>query len=216
MRQKGKMVAIQWTDKRQVNILSNADAKMVTEQRRTKRGIVEVQVPEPVVQYKSALFGVELNDQYRSYYPVGRPGTKWRRSLFNYPVQIASNSFVLMKRFRPNDTRTSASQNHLTFRTQLVKALISPAEPQPAQAQPAEDQPAEPQPAELAGNAHPYSPQHTLGKIPGRQRRCYQCAIDGKKMPCGRTRETTSGCHLCNVHLHAGECYAKFHSNLKN
>ncbi|GFS03597.1 PiggyBac transposable element-derived protein 4-like [Elysia marginata] len=159
-------------------------------------------------------------------------GHKWWRYLFNYLVQIAIiNSFVLMKRARPNDTRTSASQNHLTFRTQLVKALIrpvepQPAEPQPAEDQPAEDQPAEPQPAErlrrapdyptVAGTAHPYSPQHTLGKMPGRQRRCYQCAIDGKKMPSGRTRETTSGCHLCNVHLHAGECYAKFHSNLKN
>ncbi|KAK3764943.1 hypothetical protein RRG08_045745 [Elysia crispata] len=211
MRQKGRMVAVQWTDKRQVNILStNADPKMVTVERRTKAGVVQVQVPKPVVQYNKAMFGVDLNDQNRSYYPVGRPGTKWWRYLFNYLVQISIiNAFILMKRARPDDSRTSASQNHLVFRTHLVKALVAVTEP---------DQPARraPDVPSLQGSSSPYSPSHSLGKMPGRKRRCFQCAQDGVKMASGRTRETTSGCHLCNVHLHAGECYAKFHSSLKN
>ncbi|GFO33877.1 PiggyBac transposable element-derived protein 4-like [Plakobranchus ocellatus] len=93
-----RMVAVQWTDKRQVNILStNADPKMMTVERRTKRGVVQVQVPKPVVQYNSAMFGVDLNDQNRSYYPVGDPGTKWWRYLSNYHVQISIiNAFILV------------------------------------------------------------------------------------------------------------------------
>ncbi|KAK3767263.1 hypothetical protein RRG08_061679 [Elysia crispata] len=60
MRQKGRMVAVQWTDKRRVNILSTkADPKMVTVERRTKAGVVQVQVPKPVVQYNKAMFGVD-------------------------------------------------------------------------------------------------------------------------------------------------------------
>ncbi|GFR99077.1 hypothetical protein ElyMa_002784100 [Elysia marginata] len=45
-------------------------------QHRSKQGVIDVQVPAPVVKYNSAMFGVDLNDQYRAYYPVGSPGTK--------------------------------------------------------------------------------------------------------------------------------------------
>ena len=84
MQQKGQLVAVQWTDKRQVNVLStNADPKMVAVQRRSKNGMIEVQIPASVIKYNSAMFGVDLHDQNRSYYPVGRPGTKWWRYLFN-------------------------------------------------------------------------------------------------------------------------------------
>ncbi|GFS10706.1 PiggyBac transposable element-derived protein 4-like [Elysia marginata] len=70
MKQKGQLVAVQWTDKRQVNILSNnSDPKMVSAQSRSKQGVIDVQVPASVVKYNSAMFGVDLNDQYRAYAP---------------------------------------------------------------------------------------------------------------------------------------------------
>ena len=66
MLQKGKTVAVQWTEKRQVNILSiSADAKMVTVERRTKTRVLQVQIPKSVVQYNSPMFGMDLNDLYR-------------------------------------------------------------------------------------------------------------------------------------------------------
>ena len=169
MRQKGRMIAVQWTDKRRVNILStNADSKMVTVERRAKAGVVQEQVPKPVVQYNKAMSDVDLNDQNRSYYLVGRPGTKWWRYLFNYLVQISIiNAFILMKRVRPDDSRTSASQNHLVFHTHLVKALAAVTEPE----KPARRTPDVPS---LQGSSSPYSPSHSLGKIPGRKRRCFQ------------------------------------------
>ncbi|GFO07145.1 PiggyBac transposable element-derived protein 4-like [Plakobranchus ocellatus] len=211
MMQKGRMVAVQWTDKRQVNILSaNADPKMVTVERRTKHGVVQVQVPKPVLQYNSATFGVDLNDQNRSCYPVGRPGTKWGRYLFSYLERISIiNAFIVMKCARPDDSYTSVSQNYLPFRTRLVKALIATIKP---------DQPVRraPDTLTLEGSTHSYSPGHSFGKMPGHKRRFFQCAQVGVKMASRHTQETITGCHLCNVHLHGGACYSRFHDNLKS
>ena len=206
MKQKGNLVAVQWTDKRQVNVLSTCcDPTMTTVQRRKKGGgLLDVPIPSAIVDYNSAMFGVDLNDQYRSYYGVGRPGNKWWRYLFNYLIQISIiNSFILMKRARTEDNRYSISQNHLMFRTALAKALATPSKSRAAEA------------PTLGGAARAYSPEHTLAKMPGRKRRCFQCARDGNKMPSGRTRETITGCPLCNVHLHGGPCYLKFHEALK-
>ena len=209
MQQKSQLVAVQWTDKRQVNVLStNADPKTVAVQRRSKNGMIEVQIPASVIKYNSAMFGDDLHDQNRSYYPVGRPGTKWWRYLFNYLVQVAIvNLFILMKRARPDDGRAAVSQNHLLFRSHLVKALIKEDATAPQRA---------PESPTVRGALNPYSPNHMLTKMPGRKRRCFQCSKDGVKMASGRTRESTTGCHLCNIHLHGGECYSKYHESIKS
>ncbi|GFO06444.1 PiggyBac transposable element-derived protein 4-like [Plakobranchus ocellatus] len=100
----------------------------------------------------------------------------------------------------PNTSRSHA---------RLVKALIATIEPnQPVRRAP--DAPTN------EGSFHPYRPGHSLGKMPRRKRWCFQCAQDGVKMASGRTRVTITECHLCNVYLHGGACYAKFHHNLKS
>ncbi|KAK0065954.1 piggyBac transposable element-derived protein 4 [Biomphalaria pfeifferi] len=72
MRQKGLIVATQWTDKQQVNILStNSDPVMTTVERRSKTGMLDHEIPLPVVNYNCGMFGVDLADQHHSYYPVG-------------------------------------------------------------------------------------------------------------------------------------------------
>ena len=111
MQQKGQLVAVQCTDKWQVHIWStNADPKRVAVQWISKNGMIEVQIPASVIKYNSAVFGVDLNDQNRSYYPIGRPGTKWWRYLFNYLVQVSMiNSFILMKPARPNEGTAAVS-----------------------------------------------------------------------------------------------------------
>ena len=206
MQQKGQLVAVQWTDKWQVHIWStNADPKRVAVQWISKNGMIEVQIPASVIKYNSAVFGVDLNDQNRSYYPIGRPGTKWWRYLFNYLVQVSMiNSFILMKPARPNEGRAAVSQNHLLFQLHLVKALIK------------EDATALQRAPDTPTVRNPYSPNHTLSKMSVRKQRCFQCSKDGMKMASGRTRETTTGCHLCNIHLHGGEYYSKYHENIKS
>ena len=207
MQQKGLMVACQWTDKRQVNIIStNCNPLMVSVQRRTKDGIVQLEIPNCVNEYNSFMFGVDLGDQHRSYYPVGRPSKKWWRYLFWYLIQVSIiNSYILMKMVNPNSPFV---QNHLKFGTKLSQQLLT--------MKAATHSSRAIRKPSVAGIAKPFSPQHMLSTMSGRKRRCYQCALVGAKMPSGRTKETIKGCHLCQVHLHAGQCYSTFHDNLRN
>ena len=74
------LVAVQWTEKRQVNVISTqSDPLMTTVQCRAKGGVIDHNIPAPILSYNSGMFGVDLSDQYRSYNNNGRPGTKWWR-----------------------------------------------------------------------------------------------------------------------------------------
>ncbi|KAI8767593.1 piggyBac transposable element-derived protein 3 [Biomphalaria glabrata] len=68
----------------------------------------------------------------------------------------------------------------------------------------------------VAGKCKPSSSDHQSRRMPGRQRRCFQCAEEGKKTGGGRSSETCFGCHMCDIHLHKGYCFAKFHESIKN
>ena len=77
--QKGTMLITLWYDKRQVAVLSNCNPNVqITVQRRVKTAphVKEVEIPGPVHLYNRSMGGVDLNDQYRSYYPSGHSGKK--------------------------------------------------------------------------------------------------------------------------------------------
>ncbi|KAK6962850.1 piggyBac transposable element-derived protein 3 [Biomphalaria glabrata] len=206
MKQKGMLVATQWTDKRQVNLLSsNADPVMATVQRRTKDGLQDIIIPSPVLAYNSGMFGVDLADQYRSYYPIGRNGKKWWRYLMWFCFQVATiNSYILMK--RSTNFNNFTLFNHLNFRMQLLEEMI----PQKRNKRALTESPS------VGGKCKPSFSDHQSRRLPGRQRRCFQCAKEGKKTGGGRSSETCFGCHMCDIHLHKGYCFAKFHESIKN
>ncbi|GFO16034.1 PiggyBac transposable element-derived protein 4-like [Plakobranchus ocellatus] len=150
MKLSGLIVATQWTDKRQINVISTSS------------------------------------------------------NLTMATVSII-NAFRLIKCANPDAARDTIVSSHLQFRTAIVKALMKKAV---AKKQVAEA-------PSVAGQSRPYASAHALSKMPGRKWRCFQCAVDSVKTASGRTRETTTGCHLCNIHLHGGACYSKY-ENLKN
>ncbi|KAI8771536.1 piggyBac transposable element-derived protein 4 [Biomphalaria glabrata] len=129
MRQKGLIVATQWTEKQQVNILStNSDPVMTTVECRSKTGMLDLEIPLPVVNYNCGMFGVDLADQHCSYYPIGRVSNKWWRYMLWYLIDISMiNSFLLMKKSRPNDSTDSLSQNHLLFHKKVADQLLTAA-----------------------------------------------------------------------------------------
>ena len=49
---------------------------------KTAPHVKEVEIPGPVHLYNHSMGGVDLNDQYRSYYPSGHSGKKWGGSSF--------------------------------------------------------------------------------------------------------------------------------------
>uniref|UniRef100_A0A2C9K0R4 PiggyBac transposable element-derived protein domain-containing protein n=1 Tax=Biomphalaria glabrata TaxID=6526 RepID=A0A2C9K0R4_BIOGL len=187
MRQKGLIVATQWTDKRQVNILStNSNPVMTTVECRSKTGMLDLEIPLPVVSYNCGMFGVDLADQHRSYYPVGRVSNKWWRYMLWYLIDISTiNSFLLMKKSRTNDSTDSLSQNHLWFHKQQVVEIH--AMKVADQLLTAATRAALLDTPSVAGRSKPYNSQHMLQPMPGRKRRCFQCSKDGNKTASGRT-----------------------------
>ena len=84
--QKGNLLVTVWHDKRQVAVLSTncQPNETVVVQRRVKQPpyVKAVSIPAPVRQYNTFMGGVDLSDQFRSYYPLGRTGMKWWRYIF--------------------------------------------------------------------------------------------------------------------------------------
>lgn len=74
-KQKGQVVATQWTDKRTVNILSTSLKPMTeTINQRTKNGPEQTTIPTPVLEPYKYMHGEDLMDQYRPYHPLGISG----------------------------------------------------------------------------------------------------------------------------------------------
>ena len=112
------MVAAQWTDKKQVNILSTeTGVKMVTVERRPEAGVVQVQPLKPAAQFNSDMFGVDLNDQNGSVLSSWPPRHKVVAVSFQLSCPDINHQPL------PDDSHTSAPQNSF-FRLQLVKALV--------------------------------------------------------------------------------------------
>ena len=67
-------------------------------ERKASGGKKKVLIPVPVLTYNASMDGVDLADQYHSYYPVGRPSVRWWHYLGWWLLQTAMvNSFVLFK-----------------------------------------------------------------------------------------------------------------------
>uniref|UniRef100_A0A4W3GL10 PiggyBac transposable element-derived protein 4-like n=1 Tax=Callorhinchus milii TaxID=7868 RepID=A0A4W3GL10_CALMI len=114
--QKGALLLTVWKDKRQVAVLStNQSGKMVLDSGTLK--------PQSVIDYNKHMGGVDISDQMRSYYPVGRPSKKWWRCILWYLVNITIvNAWLIFKR-SPHHPPLASRYDHLTFRIALAKLL---------------------------------------------------------------------------------------------
>lgn len=81
IRQDGNLTATLWMDSRPVAVLSTAASPLgrsTNASRRLKDGtVISVPRPESVGLYQQYFRGVDIFDQLRSKYPVGRPSKKW-------------------------------------------------------------------------------------------------------------------------------------------
>lgn len=204
MLQDGNIVATQWTDKRTVNMLSTQSApEMTSASRRSRTGPVDVQIPKPVDSYNNFMAGVDLADQYRSYYPIGRASHKWWRYVFNFLLQVSAiNSFLLMKKNVTTAKRDSPARSHIYFRLEICRSLLRNGRKRKAA----------PEIASVSSFKSAALETHHCVRLPGRHRCCYQCSKDGRKTGAGRTPETVFGCAICNIRLCKGHCFIKFHN----
>ena len=210
MKTKGPLVATVWNDKRKVSILStNAPAAITTAERRIRGGKHTINIPASVLDYNSHMFGVDLADQLRSYYAVGRSGVKWWRYVFWFIVQISLvNSWNLFKaanRPHPSNSRLFAQ---LKFRLDVCYALVA-GNVSKGKRKVSLD-------IASAGLGSSLSSDHQVTRQLGRKRVCRWCSKVGNKTNNGKTSESVWGCSICKVNLHKGQCFASFHRELAN
>ena len=138
--------------------------------------------------YNSGMNGVDVDDQYRSYYPPGTTSRKWCKYLFRFFLNVLMvNAFIL------EQLAGKKKRYQLDFRQELAKLLI----------------------AAYNGYKRPSTPRkcavrtvtseknlrgHFLGKMEGRKRACSMCARVGRKCKEGGcTFKTSYGCEQCGV-----------------
>ena len=106
-RQIGNLVATMWRDKRVVSLLStntspepeiHAIRQVVRGRRKRVVPADAMKKPDVVDVYNGGMNGVDVNDQYRSYYPPGTTSRKWWKYLLWFFVNLSMvNAHILEK-----------------------------------------------------------------------------------------------------------------------
>ena len=204
MTHKGNLLATSWYDKREINILStNSNPSTTIVTRSSCQGHVTLDIPTPVANYNQNIGGVDLSDQYWSYYQVGLASRKWWRYLFWFLVQTAMvKSYLVIKSSAASRPKKSPLSRHLLFHMKVLNNLLVRA---------SGSIPCSVSESPSARFITAAKEKHKCVRIPGGKKRCFQCAEDKKKTPSNRTPEIVYGCTMCNVHLCEGSCFARFH-----
>jgi len=126
--QKGTMLLTLWYEKRQVAVLtSNCNPnEQTTVQRRTKEAphVKNVEIPAAIHRYNHSMGGVDLNDQYRSYYPLGCSGKKWWRFIFWFLVDISICNVYVVDWLSAHMLSSRTRRTHLHLKLKVAKQLI--------------------------------------------------------------------------------------------
>ena len=129
IRQIGNLVATMWRDKRVVSLLLTNTSpepeihtirQVVRERRKRVVSADAMKKPDVVDVYNGGMNGVDVNDQYRSYYPPGTTSRKWWKYLLWFFVNLSMvNAYILEK------LTGKKKRRQLDFRRELAKLLIA-------------------------------------------------------------------------------------------
>ena len=202
--QKGNVVFTKWHDKRDVSVISTNCSPLapdVVVRRRNNN----VSKPAVIDLYNKHMGGVDLADQQRQYYSVGRSSYKWYRYLFWFLLDISiCNSFIVYNTYRMGQRQRKVKQ--LNFRVNLAKALIGGFSSTASLGHSAKRRK-----IENLSVAPENMGKHFSCKIEGRKKVCVYCKRVGRKTTGGRSVETTFQCLQCNVAL-CKTCFHDYHA----
>uniref|UniRef100_A0A8C8A3K3 Si:ch211-130m23.5 n=1 Tax=Oryzias sinensis TaxID=183150 RepID=A0A8C8A3K3_9TELE len=200
--QHGNLVATVTRDVKMVNCLSTNSAPGIVgispgrqqhdkeeEESDSMDGCLGVPRPLPLLLYQENMRGVDLCDQLRECYQVGRPCKKWWRYFLWFYVNLCIvNAYIVMRESRGGAPPAGFNGKLFTqrhFRVRLAQQLIG--DYQGARGM-----------ERAARKRHADSPieyGHRLERMSERSRRCRNCTNKGLR------HESVFGCKICNVHL---------------
>ncbi|KAJ8262971.1 hypothetical protein COCON_G00154280 [Conger conger] len=200
--QRGNIVATVTRDNKVVSCLSSNSAPGIVgicPSRQRDGAVLGVPRPLPLLLYQENMRGVDLSDQLRECYQVGRPCKKWWRYFLWFYINLCIvDAYIVMRESRGGAPPAGFSGKQFTqrhFRVRLAQQLIG--DYQGARGM-----------ERAARKRHADSPVeygHRLERMSERSRRCRNCTNKGLR------HESVFGCKICNVHLCRGGCFSEFH-----
>ena len=201
------MLTTVFFDKRQVSHLSTA----------CQPGLA-VNSVKPIVNedYNRHMGGVDLCDQHKSYYAVGRKARKWWKYIAWYIFNLSIINAFLVWRASAPPLLTAAqrhkrkSYTHKLFRMDVVEQLVAGYSGNRRKCSSGAKRPAAAAP--VMDPAVAITHLSETGTVP---RACRYCAIKGSRPgPKGSQVRSRTWCPKCDVHLCAVGCFQKYHAEL--
>ena len=212
-----------WKTKRYVRMISNIHSADVIDTGRVIRrtGLPEKK-PTCIIEYNKYMKGVDRADQYISYYKIMRKTVKWTKRVVMYLINCA-----LFNAFRMYKINAQNKMKYKTFIYSVGKywALEEPnflsstsastpiaIGPQPSTSQGRQRRTnVQNNPLRLSKDfkAHKLENIVTSGKTKYPTRQCRVCSAHKNRAV------TRYICAFCQVPLHKGECFSKYHSVVK-
>ena len=207
-RQKGDLLVTVWKDKRQVAIIST-NQQPTDSMHQPRRGEA-INKPDAATNFNKYIGGVDLADQHRAYYSVGREHKKWWKYILNYCLDLVIvNAHQLFLASNQPLPKSSRKFTHLNFRLQVADALCGGFTSRK-------------RPAGSKANIKTATPllrlqniyNHHQVQIEGRKKTYRKCSMDGIKTPANRTPETSFKCLECYVALctNGRGCFDRYHT----
>ncbi|CAF1549098.1 unnamed protein product [Didymodactylos carnosus] len=213
-RKKDVLVQI-WRSKNDVRIISTIHSTEMKESRNIDRATKEKIIkPVGVIDYNKYMKGVDQTDQYISYFRIARKTKKWTNRVFFYLLNCA-----LFNGYRVYNNLNTKKMRYKKLLHAIARMWITD---DIQDVDDDEENEENPGPSELRTRRAPKldpptrlsqdMKQHILEKIIGTgkirhpQRRCRVCAKHNKRST------TIYICKHCNVPLHRGKCFTKYHT----
>ena len=221
-RQRQGIVVTKWHDKREVSLMStitdgNMDPLTISCKSKGPSKRV-VKMPVVIHQYNMYMSGVDLSDQLRQYYATGRQSKKYWKYIFWFLIDASiCNAFVASK------GQLSDTGKQFLFRLALAEQLISGfssryRQPTKRSANTCNDSLAKKKTVKASLGVVLVKPgsllQHEGVTFASSKRACAWCQKKNLRTPKGRIHETVYGCSTCDIHLHHGSCFQKYHDEV--
>lgn len=205
------MLAIKWSDKREVTVLTTIhQAGSVSVGRRNRHapgGRETVQKPAAIVEYNQYMGGVDRADQLLSYYGFAHRTRKWWRRVFFFLLDTAVvNSYILYTEDHPDKKKR---MTHEQFRIELANNLLSSAGDHTTTACSLHGPQPEPLPLSLRLTERHFLTN--IGKTSSGRSVQRDCTVCSQRK--GRGRKTTIyKCKQCDLPMCVVPCFELYHT----